>query len=115
MMTSTIMGVIRPRRSPSLKLSLIRKNLPVFFKLLLLFIMGQIELHRNKTDVIIGQCPYIRVGAFVEINELACKPVIFTSVRIFSLNKILFIFCIGLPADLYPFYLVNGGNGNIHI
>src|SRR3954466_1425849 len=100
MITSTIIGEINPSISPSFRLSLVRKNVPVVFKLLLLFVMSEVKLYRYQANIIVSEGPHICIGAFVEVNKLTCKPVIFTAVRIVALKKILLIFSISLPADL---------------
>ena len=62
--------------------------------------MGKVELNGYYTYKIIFQCPYIGVFAFVKIHELAGKPVVAPSMRIFTFIKFFFVFGIGLPADL---------------
>ena len=77
--------------------------LPRFFKFRFKNVIGHIKLHGHHTYIIICQCPYIGVLAFIKIYKLTGEPVIFTAMRIMSFNKILFIFCICLAADLIPF------------
>src|SRR5678810_583332 len=89
--------------------------LPRFFKFRFKNVIGHIKLYRNYAYIIICQCPYIGVLAFIKIYKLTGKPEIFTSMGIMSFNKILFIFCICLAADHDSSYLFDLGDRDIYI
>src|SRR6187549_2597167 len=89
--------------------------LPRFFKFRFKNVIGHIKLYGNYAYIIICQCPYIGVLAFVKIYKLTGKPEIFTSMGIMSFNKILFIFCICLATDHYSFYLFDLCDRDVYI
>src|SRR5678815_1703233 len=89
--------------------------LPRFFKFRFKNVIGHIKLYGNYAYIIICQCPYIGVLAFIKIYKLTGKPEIFTSMGIMSFNKILFIFCICLAADHVSSYLFIRGHWNVYV
>src|SRR6188474_897583 len=89
--------------------------LPLFFKFSFKNVIGQIKLYRNYANIIMCQCPYIRVFALVKIYKLTRKPKIFAAMRVMSFNKVLLVFCISLAADPYSLYFFNGCQWKIYI
>jgi hypothetical protein len=98
-----ITSVINFQRSSSVTKQYLPQYLPLFIQHGNCCVCRKIKLARHYGYIVIGNCPFIVVFAFIKVYKVACHPKITSSIRIKSLYKFFYPFGISLSANPYAF------------